>query len=70
MGGGGKRRKGNKPQERLLTTENQLGLMEGGGWEMGDGYTKEGICDEHWVLYISDKSLNSTSETNISLYIN
>ena len=26
---------------------------------------KEGICDEYWVLYVSDISLNSTLETNI-----
>ena len=25
--------------------------------------------DEHWVLYISDKSLNSTPETNITLCV-
>ena len=32
---------------------------------------KEGTCcDEHWVLYISDKSLNSTPETDIALYVN
>ena len=32
---------------------------------------KEGACyDKHWVLYISDESLNSTPETNISLYVN
>ena len=32
---------------------------------------KEGTCyDEHWALYVSDESLNSTPETNITLYIN
>ena len=31
---------------------------------------KEGTWDEHWVLYVSDKSLNSTPETNIALYAN
>ena len=25
---------------------------------------KEGTCDEHWVLYVCDESLNSTPETN------
>ena len=25
---------------------------------------------EHWVLYVSDKSLNCTPETNITLYVN
>ena len=28
---------------------------------MGDGY-----CEEHWVLYVSDESLNSTPETSIN----
>ena len=41
--------------------------MAGGGWGMdikeGPGY------DEHWALYLSDESLNSTSETNITLYV-
>ena len=37
-------------------------------WMMG---IKEGTCyDEHWVLYVSDESLNSTPETNIVLYVN
>ena len=27
-------------------------------------------CDEHWRLYVSDESLESTPETNISLYAN
>ena len=31
---------------------------------------KEGTCcDEHWVLYVSDEFLNSTSETNITLHV-
>lgn len=30
---------------------------------------KEGTyCDEHWVLYVNDKSLNLTTETNITMY--
>ena len=30
--------------------------------------TKEGTgCDEYWVLYVSDESLNSTPETNTTL---
>ena len=36
-------------------------------WVMG---VKEGTCDEHWVLNVSDESLNSTPETNIALYAN
>ena len=32
---------------------------------------KEGTCrNEHWVLYVSDESLNSTPETNIALNVN
>ena len=30
----------------------------------------EGTCDEHCVLYVSNESLNSISETNIALYFN
>ena len=37
-------------------------------WMVG---TKEGTCwDEHWVLYVSDESQNSTPETNLALYVN
>ena len=35
-----------------------MGIKEGAG------------CIEHWVLYLSDKSLNSTSQTNTTLNIN
>ena len=29
--------------------------------------SKKGICfDEHWVLYVSNESLNSTPQTNIT----
>ena len=31
---------------------------------------KEGTCYEHWMLYVSDESLNSTPETAITLYFN
>ena len=43
---------------------------------MGDGLgglmgTKENTCcDEHWVLYVSDESMNYIPETNIALYVN
>ena len=43
------------------------GQGDGLKWVMG---TKEGTCNEHWVLYVSDESLNSTPETNIALYVN
>ena len=36
-------------------------------WGMG---IEEGTCyDGHWVLYVSDESLNSTPETNSALYV-
>ena len=32
---------------------------------------KEGTCyDKHWVLCVNNESLNSTPETNITLYVN
>ena len=32
---------------------------------------QKGTCyDEHWVLYVSDEPLNSTSETVIAMYVN
>ena len=45
--------------------------MEGGGetWARQVMGTMEGTCDEHWVLYVSYESLNSTPETNIALYV-
>ena len=27
------------------------------------------LCAEHWVLYVSDESLNSTPENNIALLL-
>ena len=37
-----------------------------GNWVMG---IKKGMwCDEHWVLYATDESLNTTSNTNDVLY--
>ena len=68
---GGKKRakEGNKPQETLNNREQ----TEGGGWEMTRWVLsiKEGTChEEHWVLYISDESLNSIPEINIAPYIN
>lgn len=37
-------------------------------WVMG---IKEGsFCDAHWVLFLSEVSLNSTPQTNTALYVN
>ena len=36
-----------------------------GKWVMG---IKEGTCwDEHWVVYVSNESLNFTPETNTTI---
>lgn len=37
---------------------------------MGDGYEEGPCCDESWVLYVNDESLNSSPETNIAVYVN
>ena len=42
----------------------------GGGWARWGMGIKEGTCDEHRVLHLSDESLNSPLETNIALYVN
>jgi len=37
---------------------------EGGGWGNQVMGIKEGMCcDEHWVLYTTNESLNTTSKT-------
>ena len=52
---------------------NQLRVAGGdfgrglGRWVMG---MKEGTCDDHWVLYVSDESVNSAPKTSIALYVN
>ena len=44
------------------------GVEGWGNWVMG---VKEGTrCNEHWVLYKTDESLTSTSETNYTLNVN
>ena len=42
----------------------------GGGWARWVMAIKEGTCDERWVLYESDETLNSTPETSIAQYFN
>ena len=52
---------------RLLNTENKLRVD--GGWGAGERRKcvvgiEEGTCsDEHWVLYVSDESQESTPQT-------
>ena len=41
-----------------------------GRWAKWVMIKESNYCDEHWVLNISDESLNSTLETNITLYVN
>ena len=44
-----------------------MGGGERGKWVMGN---KEGTCwDEHWVLYVNDKSRESTPEAKNTLYM-
>ena len=33
------------------------------------GIKEDTICDEHWVLHTTGELLNSTSETNVVLYV-
>ena len=42
----------------------------GGGWAKWVMGIKECTCDEHWVLHVSDESLNSTPGNNIIIYVN
>ena len=56
---------------RDLNTENKLKVDgeagERGKWMMGN---EEGTCwDEHWVLYVSEESLDSTEAKTI-VYVN
>ena len=41
-----------------------------GGWVKWVMGIKEQICGEHWVLYVSDESLNSTPENIITQQVN
>ena len=75
MGRGKKKEgEGETNHKRLFTTENKLRVDGGrwvGGWAKWVMGIKEGTCyDEQWVLYVSDESLNSTPETDITLYVN
>ena len=72
MGRGRKKEKKGKQTAKDLTIQNKLSWRRrrvGDGLDRSMGI-KEGTCDEHWVLYVSDESLNSTPETNIILYVN
>ena len=42
----------------------------GGEWATWVMVLMEDTCEEHWVLYVSEESLNSTPEINIVLYVN
>ena len=70
---GEKKREGNKPQDTLINKEQTVGSWkeDSGGLTRWVVSTKEGTrWGEHWVLYVSDESLNSTPETSIALDVN
>ena len=59
--------------KKLLMIENKLwadGRRWEGEWVRWVMSIKEGTCDEHWVLYVSDESLSSTPETNFIICVN
>ena len=59
-------REGDQPSKTLLTQGNKLrgAGEEVGGWDNWVMGLKESMwCNEHWVLYAIDESLNSTFET-------
>ena len=62
--GEGEKREKEANREKLLPTENKL---KAAGGEAGRGWANWVMgtcCDERWVLYASDESLNSTPEIN------
>jgi len=68
-----KKGRGEANHNRLLTIENKLSVAGGrwaGGWARWVMGIKEGTCDEHLVLYVSDESLHSTPETNFTTDVN
>ena len=53
------------------STANNLRVSEGWGGGGGNrvmGIEEETCCDEHWVLCVTNESLNTTSKTNDVLY--
>ena len=75
-GRGGKNGKSSEREtnhERLWTLRNKLRTSEERGvgeWDRLVMGIKEGTCcDEHWVLYAANESLNTTSKTNDVLYV-
>ena len=44
--------------------------MGGGGVKWVLGIKEDPYCDEHWVLYVSEESLNSIPEANFTVYVN
>ena len=63
--------RGIREKQSIKQTLNSREQIEG-CWQV-DGLMmgiKEGTCDEPWVLHVRYESLNSPSETNITLYVN
>ena len=46
------------------------GEVDGGWAKKMIGFKEGSSCDEPWMLYISDESLNFIPEANITLYVN
>ena len=44
--------------------------VKGGGWVKRMMGIEEDTSNEHWMFYVSDESLNSIPETNITLHVN
>ena len=57
----------------MLKYRNKLRVDGGGelgGWKKWVMGIEEGTCwDEYWVLYVSDKSWESTPEAKTTLYV-
>ena len=68
---GGKKREKQTVKQTLNCRKQSEGCWRGGerGWVKWVMGIKEGTCDEHQALYVSDESLNSTLEINITLYV-
>ena len=69
----GREKKREANHNKVSTIENKP-RIDGGRWVRGCVKCVMGIkectcCNEYWVLYVSDESLNSP-ETNITLYVN
>ena len=68
-GGREERRERNKPSETLNDREQNEGCWreeEQGMGQISGGIKEDTYCDEHWVSYVRDESLNSIPKTSIA----